>query len=320
MTLRVFDEAEIKQAVTLPQSIEAMESAFAIYSRKEATVPPVMHLDIPERHGEIHMKCGHIHHSPYFVLKVAAGFYDNKLRGLPVSSGMMLLFDAQTGYPIAALVDGCYLTELRTAAAGAVAAKFLALQHIDQVAIIGAGSQGRFQVQALACVRNFLRVRVYDHHRENTDRYIAEMKHKVAAELIPANTVEDAVRGSQIVITATTSRKPLVQAIWVQQGAHITAMGSDDPTKQELDVEVLKRADVVVADSLSQCLRLGEIHHAVGAGALREQDVNGELGDVISGKIAGRTNDLEITVCDLTGVGVQDAAIAALAYKTLIAQ
>lgn len=320
MTLRVFDETEIKQAVTLPQAIEAMTSAFAIYSQKQATVPPVMHLDIPERHGEIHMKCGYIHYSPYFVLKVAAGFYDNKLSGLPVSSGMMLLFDAQTGYPVAALVDGCYLTELRTAAAGAVAAKFLAPQKVDQVAVIGAGSQGRFQLQALACVRTFPRVRVYDHRRENIDRYISEMKGKVDTEFTPANTVEDAVRGSQVVITATTSRKPLVRADWIEQGVHITAMGSDDPTKQELDVDVLKRADVVVADSVSQCLRLGEIHHAVEAGALREQDVNGELGDVILGKIAGRTSNSEITVCDLTGVGVQDAAIAALAYGTLIAQ
>lgn len=317
MPLRVYEEAEVRNAVTLPQAIEAMESAFVTYSRKEATVPPVMHLDIPEHRGETHMKCGYIHKAPYFVLKVAAGFYNNKERGLPVSSGMMLLFDSQTGFPVAALVDGCYLTDLRTAAAGAVAAKYLARAKVDQVGVIGAGAQGRFQLLALSHVRRFARVRVYDHKPANVERYLRDMKPGIQADIAPANTVEEAVRGSQVVITATTTRQPLVRADWVESGTHITAMGSDDPTKQELDAEVLRRADLIVADSLSQCLRLGEIHHGVESGAIREQDVAGELGEVILGKIPGRTSESQITICDLTGVGVQDAAIASLAYRAL---
>lgn len=317
MPIPVFEEAEIRQAVTLPQAIEAMESAFAVYSRKEATVPPVMHLDIPKYRGEVHMKCGHIHDSAYYVLKVAAGFYDNKQLNLPVSSGMMILFDAKTGFPVAFLVDGCYLTELRTAAAGAVAAKYLAGKDVEQVGILGAGSQGRFQLLALECVRRFKRVKIYDHHAANVERYTSEMRGRTAAGIVAANSAEDAVRGSRIVITATTSRQPLVRAEWLEKGVHITAMGSDDPTKQELDAAVLARADVVVADSISQCLRLGEIHHAVESGAMKEEDIDGELGDVIVGKIPGRSGDDQVTVCDLTGVGVQDAAIAALAYQSL---
>lgn len=317
MPVPIYEEAAIRSAVTLLQAIEAMQSAFAVYSRKEATVPPVMHLDIPQHRGEVHMKCGYIHGSPYYVLKVAAGFYDNKQLDLPVSSGLMILFDAITGFPVAFLVDGCYLTELRTAAAGAVAAKFLAREKVDQVGILGAGSQGRFQLQALACVRRFARVRVYDHRPANVERYLADMKGRIDAEIAGAATVEDAVRGSQVIITATTSRTPLVQAAWVEPGTHITAMGSDDPTKQELDAAVLAKADVVIADSISQCLRLGEIHHAVESGRMRAEDVDGELGDVVVGNIPGRSHDSQITVCDLTGVGVQDAAIASLAYETL---
>ena len=317
MSIPVYEEEAIRRAVSLPQAIEAMESAFAVYSRKEATVPPVMHLDIPKYRGEVHMKCGYIHDSAHYVLKVAAGFYDNKQLNLPVSSGMMILFDARTGFPVAFLVDGCYLTELRTAAAGAVAAKYLARKSIEQVGILGAGSQGRFQLQALACVRQFHRVRVYDHRATNVQRYLSDMKGTAGAELTAANTVEEAVRGSQVLITATTSRQPLVRAEWVEPGTHITAMGSDDPTKQELEADVLARADVLVADSISQCLRLGEIHHAVETSAIKEEDIDGELGDVILGRIPGRTEDRQVTVCDLTGVGVQDAAIAALAYQSL---
>lgn len=317
MPIPIYEEAAIRSAVTLPQAIAAMESAFAIYSRKEATVPPVMHLDIPQHRGEVHMKCGYIHGSPYFVLKVAAGFYDNKQLNLPVSSGMMILFDAVSGFPVAFLVDGCYLTDLRTAAAGAVATKYLAREKVHQVGILGAGAQGRFQLQALACVRKFARVRIYDHRPANVERYLADMSSKIDADMKGAATVEDAVRGSQVIITATTSRTPLINADWVEAGTHITAMGSDDPTKQELDAGVLAKADVVIADSLSQCVRLGEIHHAVESGLMRAEDVAGELGDVIAGTIRGRSSDSQITVCDLTGVGVQDAAIASLAYEIL---
>jgi ornithine cyclodeaminase len=319
MNPTIFDVTQIRQAVTMPQAIEAMESAFAIYSRKEATVPPVMHLDIPQHRGEVHMKCGYIHGAQYFVLKVASGFYDNKALNLPVSSGMMILFDARTGFPVAILNDECYLTELRTAAAGAVAARHLAQQKVEQVAVLGAGSQGRFQALALASVRQFSRLRIYDHHAANVERYLADMKGKLDAHVTAADSVEEAVRGSQVVITATTSRQPLIQRDWVEPGTHITAMGSDDPTKQELQADVLARADVVVADSVSQCLRLGEIHHAVKAGMLREEEIDGELGDVIAGRIPGRTSNHQITVCDLTGVGVQDAAIAQLAYRSLTA-
>lgn len=311
----LISEAELRRAVTLADAIPAMEEAFVTYSEKRATVPPVVQLDVPENRGEIHIKAGHIHGASEYVIKIAAGFYDNPARNLPVGSGLMMVFDSVTGFPLAMLLDNGFLTELRTAAAGAVAAKYMAIQNVDQVGIIGAGIQGRFQLEALACVRRFQRARVYDHHSANVAKYLADLQGKFEGRIEPASTPEEAARGSNVIITATPSRKPILLGEWIGPGTHITAMGSDSPDKQELDTSVLARADRIIADSVAQCIIQGEIRHAVKVGILQETDVDGELGDVISGKVPGRLNDEEITICDLTGVGVQDAAIAKIAYQ-----
>jgi ectoine utilization protein EutC len=315
MSILFLNETEIRSAVTLPEAIQAMEEAFSAYSRKEATVPPVMHLDVPRRSGEVHVKSAHVHTAPEYVIKIAAGFYDNKKDGLPIGSGMMLVFSAQTGFPLAILQDNAYLTDLRTAAAGAVAAKYMAMSEPEQIAIIGAGGQGRFQLHALACVRKFERAIIYDHHTTNIVKYLEDMQGKIPAEIRPASSLEGALKGSQIIVTTTPSQKPYLRAEWIEPGTHITAMGSDGSHKQELHTDVLVRADRIIADSLPQCIRIGEIHHAIEAGVLREEEVDGELGDVILGKSIGRADNREITVCDLTGVGVQDAFIAAIAFQ-----
>jgi len=292
-----------------------MEQAFAAYSAGKAIVPPVVHLDVPENEGEVHIKSAYVLGTPSYTIKIASGFYRNKERGLPLSGGMMLVFDSQTGYPLAFLLDNGYLTDLRTAAAGAVASKYLAPQEVQQVAVIGAGMQGRMQIQALSFVRKFNRVIVYDHRTTNIVRYIEEMTEKIDADFAAAESVEHAVRGSQIVITATPSREALIHANWIEPGTHITALGSDGPHKQELDPAILAKADRVIADSIEQCVKLGEIHHAVRLEVMKLEDIDGELGQVVSGAIPGRQSENEITVCDLTGVGVQDAYIAALAFE-----
>jgi ectoine utilization protein EutC len=315
MAITFLNETEVRSAVTLPEAIEAMEKAFTAYCKKEATVPPVMHLDVPSRGGEVHVKSGYVHSSPDYVIKIAAGFYDNKKDGLPIGSGMMLVFSAQTGFPEAILMDNAYLTDLRTAAAGAVAAKYMALPEFDQVAVIGAGGQGRFQLQALQHVRNFKTVFIFDHHAANVKRYVEDMQQKITAELRPALSLEEAIQGSRIIVTTTPSQQPFLKASWIEPGTHITAMGSDGPQKQELFSDVLARADRIIADSISQCVQIGEIHHAIKEGLLKEQDIDGELGDVVLGRVKGRERPDEITVCDLTGVGVQDAFIAALAFQ-----
>jgi ectoine utilization protein EutC len=315
MAIKIFKEQEIRNLITYPEAIAAMEKAFVAYSAGKAMVPPVVHLDVPENEGEVHIKAAYVLGTPSYTVKIASGFYKNKERGLPLSGGMMLVFNSQTGYPLAFLLDNGYLTDFRTAAAGAVASKYLAPQEVQQVAVIGAGMQGRMQVQALSFVRKFKRVKVYDHRTTNIVRYLEDMRGTIDADFIAAGTVRDAVRGSQIVITATPSREALIDSAWIESGTHITALGSDGPHKQELDPQILAKANRVIADSIEQCVKLGEIHHAIKLELLKREDIDGELGQVISGAIPGRQSSDEITVCDLTGVGVQDAFIAGLAFE-----
>lgn len=310
----VLREEELRRAVAMPEAIAAVEGAFAALARGEARLPEPLHLEIPEAEGEVHLKGAHLAGAPFFAFKVASGFWRNPARGLPSGRGLMLAFDASTGLPAALLLDGGYLTDLRTGAAGAVAAKHLARERIESVGVVGAGVQARLQLEALAVVRRFRDVRIWSRTRTRAEacaRDVAEA-HGVPAEAV--GSVEEAVRDADVVLTVTPSREPLVRAEWIAAGTHVTAVGSDGPEKRELDPAVLGRADVVVADRLAQCLRLGEIHQAVDAGILEPATVV-ELGDIVTGNARGRTKDAQTTVCDLTGVGVQDAAIAALAVE-----
>ncbi len=315
MAILKLREEEIRRAVTAAEAVDAIEEAFAALARGEARLPDVINLDIPEAHGEVHVKGAHLKGAPVFVIKIASGFYDNPEKGLPSGSGLMLAFDATTGFPAALLLDNGYLTDLRTGAAGAVAAKFLSKPVLDKVAVIGTGIQARFQLRALAVVRDITRVAMWGRTKAHAEQAAEEMADELGADVRVAPSIETALRGADLIITVTPSREPLIEAGWVERGSHITAVGSDGPDKQELDVAVLDRATLIVADRLSQCLRLGEIHHAVKAGVISAEDVAGELGQVIIGQVSGRTDEHQITVCDLTGVGVQDAAIATLAIQ-----
>lgn len=315
--VRVVGEPEILAAVSVAAAIDAVAGAFAALARGEARLPDVINLDIPESRGEVHVKGAHLAGAPYYAFKLATGFYGNRERGLPTGGGLVLVGDAATGFPVALLLDDGYLTELRTGAAGAVAARHMARQRLSKVAVIGAGVQARFQLRCLAAVRELPSIAVWSRSPERAKACASEVAAELGVEIAAAPTVEAAVRDADLVVTVTPSREPLVRAEWLAPGVHVTAVGSDGPAKQELDVGVLARADRVIADHLGQCLRLGEIHHAVAAGAISQADVTGELGDVVMGHIAGRESDDEITVCDLTGVGVQDAAIAAAAMTAL---
>jgi len=318
MKLMVIYEKEIRQTITQDEALMAIEQAFADYAQGKAVVPEIIALNIPESKGEVHLKGAHIKNYEFFAFKVASGFYDNPSKGLPVGSGMMLLFNAETGFPVCLLFDNGYLTNLRTGAAGGVAAKYLAGQEINQVGIIGSGSQARFQLHALSRIKSFSRVRVWGIPPESIEQYIKDMQPLIEAKIEGARTIQQAVKGSDLVITVTPSKQPLVKSEWVKQGAHITAVGSDEPEKQELEASLLGRADKVVADSLSQCIRRGEIHHAVEEGLMKPEDVYAELGEIVIGRKPARESSEEITICDLTGVGVQDLAIASLAYKKAI--
>jgi ornithine cyclodeaminase len=300
-------EAEVRSLVGPAEALQAMRGAFAALHRGEVTLPAIMDFEFPDAEGEAHLKGAHVHGAPYWTVKAATGFWSNPARGLPLTSGLSLVFSAETGLLSAILFDNGYLTELRTGAAGALAAELLAPAEVEQAAIIGAGGQARYQLEALLGVRTPRRVVVAS--RSNADVYAEEMRalHDVD---VRATDLETAVRTSQLVVTTTPTREPIVRAEWLQPGTHVTAMGSDFAEKQELDAAALARADVVAADHPPVAAANGEVHHAVAAGVLRLEDVV-PLGALVTGDAEGRTSDDQITICDLVGIGVQDAAIAA---------
>jgi len=311
----VLRHADVVAALDMGACIDAVESAFTAYTAGRAELPAVIQLDVPEHGGEIHVKAGHLHGEAFYAVKIVSGFPGNPARGLPAADGMVLVFDAETGTPAALLLDRGHVTDIRTGAAGGVAARHLAPMHPRTVALIGSGTQARMQIDALSRVRTFREVRVWgraEAHAEAAAKDIASLPSLPAAcEVRIAPTVEAAVDGADVVVTATASREPLIRAGWLAAGAHVTALGADQPDKQELDTAVLARADLVVADSVAQCLEIGELRHAARAGAIDPGDVV-ELGAITGGEAPGRTDEGQLTVCDLTGVGVQDVAAAVL--------
>jgi len=313
--VRLLFEPEIRGLIGPKEAIREVREAFAKLARGEAVLPGVIGIDIPEHRAEVHVKGAYLKGAPYYSIKEAAGSWNNPAKGLPIGSGLVLVFDAETTFPRAILFDNGYLTDLRTGAAGAVAADLLAKRDIDRVGMVGVGYQGRYQLEALLQVRAPDRVIAVARDEAKVSAYCREMEAKHGVPVVPAKTVEQAVRGSDLVVTSTPATAPIVRADWVGPGMHITAVGSDGPDKQELEVAVLAKADKVVADRLEQCAALGEIHHALVAGALRREDVYAELGEIAAGIKRGRESDEEITIADLTGVGVQDAAVANLVVR-----
>ncbi len=306
---------EIREALSGVDPVPLIEEGFAAYSRGEVVVPPVGEMIFEDPPGDVHIKYGYIKGDEYYVVKLASGFYDNPKRGLPSSNGMMLLFDLRTGEPRAILHDECLLTNIRTAAAGAVAAKYLAPAKVTCAGILGAGVQGRLQLEYLRRVRDFREVWVWGLDEAELASYKADtepMGFRVRTTLDPA----EVAAACNVIVTCTPSTKPLLRLRDIRPGTHITAMGSDTAEKQELDEAILASADRVVVDSISQSLYRGEAFRAMQAGVLAKERLV-ELGAVIMDPSLRRTSDGETTVADLTGVAVQDIQIAKAVFKAL---
>lgn len=320
MQLLLLREPQIRSLIGPAQALDAVRDAFARLGRGEATLPGVIGFDVPLQRGEVHVKGAWLHGTPFYSIKQAAGFYANLERGLPLSSGLILVFAADTGFLRAILFDNAYLTELRTGAAGALAAVLLARRNVRRVGIVGAGSQARYQLEALLGVRRPERVVIWSRTPERAAACAAELQDRFGLPVTAVASARDAVEGSELVVTTTPSRVPIVRADWVQPGTHVTAVGSDGPDKQELEAALLARADKLVVDRRDQCLRLGELHHAVEAGLISANAVYAELGELAAGLKPGRLTEHEITVADLTGVGVQDAAVANVVVSEALAR
>jgi ornithine cyclodeaminase len=312
----IIAERALRSAITPARAVEVIREAFRADGEGRTRVPSVINLEIPTAHGEFHIKTAYIEGVPHVAIKVASGFYDNPAKGLPSGSGLMVLCDAATGFPVALLLDNGYLTDVRTGAAGAVAADVLARKSIEVAGVIGSGIQARHQIRCLAAVRRFGTVLAWSPTRAHLETYLEEMRDD-GFDARPAAGAEAVCREADIVITATPSRRPLIESAWLREGLHVTAVGSDAPGKQELTADCLHRADIVAVDRLSQCGAFGELKHAIDRGMLSREAVP-ELGAIVAGRKRGRLDDRQITIADLTGVGFQDTAIASEAFAAIV--
>ncbi|MEQ8816135.1 MAG: cyclodeaminase [Thalassobaculum sp.] len=312
----VLTERELRGCVALDlEAVEIVERAFAALGDGNVVMPPVLSMAIEERHAEVDVKTAYVPGLDGFAIKVSPGFFDNPRRGLPSLNGMMIVLSAETGIVQAALLDNGYLTDVRTAAAGAVAARHLAPKTVRRAGVLGAGLQAELQIRALALVRQVPEVLVWARDPAKAAAWAARMADALGVPVTPCANAEQVVRGCDVVITTTPSRSPLVEADWLHPGLHVTAMGSDAPDKNELAPAVLARADRFVCDRRSQSVVLGELRSAIAAGAVPADWPVDELGEIVAGHKPGRRSADEITVCDLTGTGVQDTAIATHALR-----
>ena len=312
---KFYDLPQIKHVLKKLRPVQEIEEGFVAYSQGRAVIPPVGEMIFKKPPGDVHIKYGYIVDDDYYAIKIASGFFESPSSNRYTSDGIILLFKKGTGELACALLDECHLTNVRTAAAGAVVAKYLAPKNIECIGIIGAGTQGRMQVEYLAPVIDCKEVMVWGMSQNELDDYKKDMEplgYRVQTTL----STEDIAAHCNLIVTATPSKSPLLSADKVRKGTHITAMGSDTPEKNELDPKILQKADIVVADSISQCLLRGEIHQALKAGVLEKEHVV-ELGNVIVNPDLQRTSEEQITIADLTGVAVQDIQIAKAAYHAL---
>jgi len=315
MSLILLNEDELRQVITLSEAIEAVEGAFTASAEKRINIPGDFVLNLPGVNGAVDVKGTYLQDAPYYVIKIANNFQNNPEINLPIKSGLIAVFDAATGFPAAIMVDNSYLSNIRAGAAGALAVEYLANKQIDQVAIIGAGSEAYIHLKSLMVVRDIGRVTVWDYSPMVADNYARLMVEDHDLNIQIAPSVEAAVQQADIIITNTGSEEPLLEARWLKPGVHITAVGNNNPNKQELHSDVLQRADVIIVDNLERHTTLGEVHHGIKAGIITVEDIQGELCHLIIHEIPGRTDPSQITLADLTGLDSQDAVVATLALE-----
>jgi len=312
--ITILTETDLRGIVRLDlDAVACVENAFRALATLPVVMPPILRLDIPEHRGEVDVKTAYVPGVDGFAIKISPGFFDNPKLGLPSVNGMMVLLSAKTGLIEALLLDNGYLTDVRTAAAGAVAAKHLSRPDSGVAAILGAGVQARLQLEALTLVRPIREARIWARDSEKAAAVASELAAALGILVRAEEAAEQAVSGADIIVTTTPSTKPILRAEWLAPGQYVTAMGSDSEHKNELDPAILARAELYVADSLAQTRRLGELRHAIAAGLVGPDDDFAELGAIVAGLRAGRANRDAITIADLTGTGVQDTAIATLA-------
>lgn len=312
--LLVLNKSEITSMISPDDYFSAMEEAFRKRAEGQTLAPGLMHADVEA--GEFHIKSGGLKlDKTYFALKANGGFFENRVKyGLPNIIGLIVLFDGSNGRPLS-IMDSTEITSQRTAATTAVAAKYLARRDSKTVTICVNGNQAKVQLKALMNVMpSISQVYVWGKNQNRAEAFAKEMSEALEVKIDATANLDDAAPESDIIITCTSAKKFFLKEEHVRPGTFISAVGADSPNKQELEPELLKKGKLVV-DILEQCVNVGELHHAVDADLISPEEVHGELGDVISGKVAGRTHSEEVIIFDTTGSAIQDTAAAVAAYE-----
>jgi ornithine cyclodeaminase len=306
--IRILTETELRRILSLDLPlIDVIENGFRALAQGGVVMPPVLSMVIDAHNGEVDVKTAYVPAFDSFALKISPGFFDNPTLGLPSLNGLMILLSAKTGLVEAVFLDNGYLTDLRTAAAGAVAARHLA-PKVTTAGVIGTGLQARLQMQAAYLVRPFTRCLVWGRDAQKAHACAADIANATGAQVEVSTDIASLVAQSQLVVTTTPATTPLITADMLHDGLHITAMGSDQADKNEIAPEALDAATLYVCDRVAQCEVLGELRTARAHGLMPQTPP--ELGQIIAGQHSSRTDPKHITICDLTGTGVQDTAIA----------
>lgn len=313
----VLNQKEVQKIIPLKEAkkvVAAVEKAFGDYGLKKVQMPPKMYLYFKKENGDLRIMPSYSETLKMAGTKIVNVHPDNPKKNLKTVMASIILNDLKNGMPVA-LMDGTYVTAIRTGAAGAVATKYLARPDAKTLGIVGAGEQAFTQIVCINAVKKMKEIYVYDLNPARIKALAARLK-KEGINITAAESLKQAVQ-QDVVVTTTPSRKPIIKREWILPGTHINAIGADAEGKEELEPAILKDAKVVI-DDWAQASHSGEINVPVHEGLIKESDIHGGLGDIVAKKIAGRSNNEEITVFDSTGLGVQDLYTAVLVYKTAL--
>jgi len=313
----ILTRREVQDLTSMEEAIQVVEQAFREKGEGRVQMPPKMYVNFDEFKGDFRVMPAYLASSRSAGVKIVNVHPCNpKEHGLPTVMATIILLEPQTGYPLC-VMDGTWLTSLRTGAGSGVATKYLAKQGAVGVGFVGAGVQAKTQVKALSIVREINEVKVYDISPEARKKFIESTRGVTGARVSEAESVEEVASGVDVIVTTTPSTKPVLMDDHVSPGTHINAIGADAPGKQELDVAILKRAKVVV-DDIEQASHSGEVQTCLKDGVIRRDDIYAELGDIVAGKKRGRERDDEITVFDSTGLAIQDVSMGWAVYRNAL--
>jgi alanine dehydrogenase len=304
--------ADVQRLLTMESCLQVVESAFAAHGRNETRMPAKIYLDLPEFQGDFRAMPAYIPSLKAAGVKWVSSHSNNPRHGRPAVIAVLVLSDPETAEPLA-VMDATHITLMRTGASGGVAAKHLAREDSAVLALVGAGVQSHAQLEAVRLVRSITRVKLHDPSEEAVALFHQHFGAIEGLSVTTCSSTREALEGADIVVTTTPCRRPVVDRKWVADGMHINAIGADAVGKQELDVQILKDAQVFI-DDREQAYHSGEVNVPLSLGSLRKEDIAGSLGEVVAEKLKGRASDSAITVFDSTGLAVQDMAVARAVY------